>query len=217
MASPLEEILNSVSKQVIGYLPNLLAGAVLIGIGWLLGWLAKRIVVQMLTVLRFDRLLRRFSWSGGLSKVDVRSAIYEWIGSSVFIIVFLVLVNASLDALKLTTLSTILSQGVLFIPKLVIALLLLGTGWVLAAWIAGIIQRALVKEEVPRATLIARFAKTVMMLFFSAMALTEIDIAREIVVLGFGVTMITLGGITIVLTTVGARSFVARVAKRREE
>jgi hypothetical protein len=217
MASPLEEILNTVSKQVIGYLPNLLAGAVLIGFGWFLGWLAKRIVVQVLTVLRFDRLLRRFSWGGSLSKVDVRSAIYEWIGSFVFLIVFLVLVNASLDALKLTTLSTILSQGVLFIPKLVIALLLLGTGWVLAAWIAGIIQRALAKEEIPRATLIARFAKTVMMLFFSAMALTEIDVAREIVVIGFGVTMITLGGITIVLTAVGARSFVARVAKMRKE
>jgi hypothetical protein len=217
MASPLEDILNSVSKQIIEYLPNLLAGAVLIAIGWLLGWLAKRIVVQMLTVLRFDRLLRRFSWSSSLSKVDVRFAIYEWIGSFVFIIVFLILVNASLDALKLTTLSTILSQGVLFIPKLVIALLLLGIGWVIAGWIGGIIQRALAKEEVPRATLVARFAKTVMMLFFSAMALTEIDIAREIVIIGFGVTMITLGGITIVLTTVGAKSFVARVLDSRRE
>jgi hypothetical protein len=217
MASPLENILNSISEQVIGYLPNLLAGIVLIGIGWLLGWLAKRVVVQMLTVLRFDRLLRRFKWSISFLKADVRFAVYEWIGNFAFLVVFLILFNASLDALKLTTLSTILSQGVLFIPKLAIALFLLSFGWVIAGWIGGIIQRALAKEDVPRTTLIVRFAKSVMMLFFSAMALTEIDVAREIVVIGFGVTMITLGGITIVLTSVGARSFAARVKKSREE
>jgi Mechanosensitive ion channel, conserved TM helix len=217
MASPLENILNSISEQVIGYLPNLLAGAVLIGIGWLLGWLAKRIVVQMLTVLRFDRLLRRFKWSSSFSKADVRFAVYEWIGSAVFLVVFLVLFNASLDAMKLTTLSTILSEGVLFIPKLVIALVLLSLGWIVAGWIGGIIQRALVKEDVPRTTLIVRFTKAVMMLFFSAMALTEIDVAREIVVIGFSVTMLTLGGITIVLAGVGAKSFVARVLEDREK
>jgi hypothetical protein len=217
MVSPLENILNSISEQVIGYLPNLLAGAVLIGIGWLLGWLAKRIVVQMLTVFRFDRLLRRFKWGSGFSRSDVRFAIYGWIGNLVFFIVFLTLFNASLDALRLTALSTILSQGVLFIPKLVIALLLLSMGWVIAGWIGGIIQRALAREEVPRATLIARFAKSVMMLFFSAMALTEIDVAREIVVIGFSVAMITLGAITVVLTGVGARSFVARVREGRKQ
>jgi hypothetical protein len=215
MASPLENILNSISAQVIGYLPNLLAGAVLIAIGWLLGWLAKRIVVQMLTVLRFDRLLRRFKWSTSFSKADVRFAIYDWFGNFAFLVVFVVLFNASLDALKLTTLSMILSQGVLFIPKLVIALVLLGMGWVITGWIGGIILRALTKEDVPRATLIVRFAKSVMMLFFSAMALTEIDVAREIVIIGFGATMITLGGITIVLASVGARTFAAHVKKSR--
>jgi hypothetical protein len=217
MNSPLENILNKISEQVIEYLPNLFAGAVLIGIGWLLGWLAKRIFVQMLSVLRIDRLLRRFKWGAAFSKADVRFVFYEWIGSAVFLVVFLILFNAALDALKLTTLSGILSQAVLFIPKLAIAFLLLGLGWVVAGWIGGIMQRALAKENVPRSTLIVRFAKSVMMLFFSAMALTEIDVAREIVVIGFGVTMLTLGGISIVLTSAGARSFVAHVRKSKEE
>jgi hypothetical protein len=217
MNSPLEKALQSVAERFIAYLPNLAAGLVLIAMGWVLGWLAKRIVVQVLLVLRFDRLLRRFTWGATFAKADVRYAFSEFIGSAAFLIVFLILLNASLEALQLTVLSDILIQGVLFLPKLIISAVILGLGWLLAGWIAGSIQRALAKESVPRATLIARFTKVGTMLFFSAMALTELDIAREIVVIGFSVTIITLGALVIVLAVVGGKRMVSAILDTLEE
>ena len=211
MPTPLESILNRMYDQVLGYLPNLFAALVLAGIGWALGWLAKRIVVQMLTVLRFDRFVRNFAWGQSLVKADVRFAIYDAIGSLMFLIVFLILFSESLEALRLPVLSAFLSGVVKSVPTFVIALLLLGLGWVVAGWLSTIIQRALAREEVPRATLIARFAKAVIILFFSAMALTELNIAREIVVIGFAVTMVTLGGMAVVLTAHAARTWVSTI------
>ena len=105
----------------------------------------------------------------------------------------------------------------MFIPKLLIALVIFGFGWLLAGWIATSIQRALTREDVPRATLIARFAKSGVMLFFSAMALTELDIAREIVIIGFSVTIITLGVLAIVMTTLGGKRFVSKMLESLEE
>lgn len=84
-------------------------------------------------------------------------------------------------------------------------------------WIAGIIPRALVNEDVPGASLIAQFTKLVLMLFFSAMALTELDIAREIVIIGFSAIIITLGVLSIVFTAVGGKTFVAKIIKSLEE
>jgi hypothetical protein len=217
MDSPLEKALYNFTEKLIGYLPNLVAGIVLIAIGWFLGWLVKRIVVQVFLVLRFDRLLRRFKWGAGFAKADVRYAVAEFIGNGTFLIVFLILLNASLEALQLTVISDVLKQGVLFIPKLLVAIVIFGLGWLLAGWIAGSIQRALSKEEVPRSTLIARFTKVVIMLFFSAMALTELDIAREIVVIGFSVTIITLGALTIVMTAMGGKRFVSKILETLEE
>jgi len=217
MNSPLEKALQSVTERFIAYLPNLAAGLVLIAMGWVLGWIVKRIVVQVLLVLRFDRLLRRFAWGATFAKADVRYAFSEFIGSVAFLIVFLILLNASLEALQLTVLSDILIQGVLFLPKLIISAVILGLGWLLAGWIAGSIQRALAKESVPRATLIARFTKVGTMLFFSAMALTELDIAREIVVIGFSVTIITLGALVIVLAVVGGKRMVSGILDTLEE
>jgi hypothetical protein len=217
MTSPLEDVFYRVGEKIVAYLPNLVAGVVLMIIGWVLGWLLKRIIVQVLVVLRFDRLLRRFRWGAGLAKADVRYALFEAIGNVAFLVIFLILLNASFDALQLTVLSNLLEKGVLFIPKTVIALVIGGLGWLLASWIAGALQKALAKEDIPRATLIARFSKGVLLLFFSAMALTELDIAREIVVIGFSVTIVTLGILTIVLVAVGGRTFVRKLLESLEE
>jgi len=217
MNSPLEKVFYSATEKLIAYLPNLVAGVVLIGMGWFLGWLVKRIVVQVLAVLRIDRLFSRFKWGAGFAKADVRHAFLEFVGNGAFLIVFLILLNTALEALQLTVLSSVLVRGVLFIPKLLISVMIFGFGWLLAGWIAGTMQRTLTKEEVPRATLIARFAKAVIILFFSAMALTELDIAREIVIIGFSVTIITLGILAIVMTTIGGQRFVSKILETLEE
>jgi hypothetical protein len=217
MDSPLEKALYGVADKFIAYLPNLVAGIVLIAFGWFLGWAVKRIIVQVLLVLRFDRLLRRFKWGAGFGKADVRFAFAEFLGNGAFLIVFLILLNASLEALQLTVLSEVLKQAVLFMPRLLIAGVIFGLGWLIAGWIAVGMQRALAKEEVPRSTLIARFAKVVMMLFFSAMGLTELDIAREIVIIGFSVTIITLAVLSIVMTTIGGKRFVSKILQTLEE
>ena len=60
-------------------------------------------------------------------------------------------------------------------------------------------------------------AKVSCLLFFSAMALTEIDIAREIVVIGFSVTIITLGILAIVMTAIGGKGFVSKILETLEE
>lgn len=217
MDTSLGGIFYGATEKIVAYLPNLVAGIVLLAVGWFLGWLIKRIVVQTLVVLRFDRLFRRFRWGTGLSKADVRYAFFEFIGNLAFVVVFLVLLNAALQALQLTVLSTVLQQGVLFIPKLLLAALIFGLGWFIAGWIAGSVRRALVKEEVPRASLIARFVKAMIILFISAMALTELDIAREIVVIGFSATVITLGVLSVVIAVLGGKRFVSKMLETLDE
>ncbi len=217
MNSPFEQALSSVTEKFIAYLPSLLAGLALVIVGWVLGWIVKRIVVQLLSVLKPDQLVRRFRWGAAFSKADVRLALYNFIGNGAFLVVFLIMLNASLGALQLTMISAVLEQGVLFVPRLLVAAVILGIGWLLATWIAATLRRALMKEEIPRATLIARFTKGVIMLFFSAMALTEIDVSREIVVIGFSVTIVTLGVLVIVMTTMGGKQFVAKILETLEE
>lgn len=201
---------SSLSQSIIDYFPHLVAGIVLIILGLLGGWILKRIVYQVCVIFRLERLLRSFRWGGEFDKADTRHALFNAIGNTVFVLVFLVFLNAALAALNLTILSGMIEKGVDIIPRFVVSVLILGAGWLIARWVAVSIRRGLGREGVPRATLIARFAKGVTLLFFSAMALVELDIAREVVIIGFSVVMVTLGALAVIVVSTGGRNLVRK-------
>src|SRR3972149_6698734 len=161
-------------SQIINYLPSLLAGIILLLVGWFIGWIAKRITIQILVILRFERLFLRLQWRRALSKADIRYAVFNLLGNFVFFIVFLIL----------------------------------GIGWIIAGRVSNSVYNALLKEDVPHFSIISRFVKFVSLLFFASMALVEIDIATQIVVIGFTTIMISLGIILITIILLSGKSFI---------
>ena len=160
----------------------------------------------MLAILKVEKLFIRLQWRRALSKADIRYAVFNLIGNVVFFIVFLIFLNSALDAMRLTVLSTLIQQGVIFIPKLIVALFILGIGWIIAGRVSNSVYNSLIKEDVPQYSIISRFVKFVTVLFFAAMALVEIDIAPQIVIIGFTTIMISMGLIAITLVILGGRS-----------
>jgi hypothetical protein len=203
MTNTFQEQLSALGQRIIAYLPNLLGGILLLLLGWLVGWIVKRIIIQLLVILRIDRLFIRLRWRSSLSKADLRYALYNLIGNVGFFIIFLVFLNSALTALKLEALSKLIEQGVLFVPRLIVALIILGVGWLIAARTGNAVYFALVKENVPRGSLIARVAKFVLILFFSAMALVELRVAREIIIIGFGALALTIGVSSVLVVAAG--------------
>ena len=195
------------ADNIIAYLPNLLAGIILVLIGWIAGWMIKRVLVQVSILLRIRSFIRRSRWEADFAKADVRHGLYNFIGNIGYTLIFLLFLDNALIAWKLTILSDLLSKGILFLPKIIIAVSIFGLGWLLAFWTEKSMYKTLYKEEIPRATLIARFIKVIVLLFFSAIALVELDVAREIVIIGFATIFITLGAISIVITAVGGKRF----------
>jgi hypothetical protein len=205
------------ARSIVDYFPSLVAGLALILLGILAGWLIKRIVYQLCVLLRLDRLLRSLRWGGEFSKADIRHALFNAIGNAAFVLVFLVFLNAAFAAMQLLILSNLIEKSVAIVPRLLVSLLIFGIGWFIARWAALMVRRALGKEGVPRATLIARFSNAVILLFFSAMALVELNVAREIVIIGFSVIIITLAVLTVIIVTIGGRELVSRTLASLDE
>ncbi|MBE0665706.1 MAG: hypothetical protein IH584_07755 [Candidatus Aminicenantes bacterium] len=187
-----KELINDLGQKIIAFMPNLLGGLLLLLLGWFIAWIAKRIIIQILVILRFDRLFIRFRWKSSLTKADIRYALYNLIGNIAFVIVFLIFLNSALAAMKLTILSSLIEQGVLFIPRLIVALVIFGIGWLIASRTANAVAHSLLNERVSGASLFAKLLKFIIVLFFSAMALVELNIAKEIVLIGFGALLLTL-------------------------
>lgn len=205
MSERTQALFQSLFEKFINFLPDFFAGILLILIGWFLAWFVKRVLMQVFVILRLERFLTRLRWGEDFSKADVRYGFYSFLGNIGFFIVFLIFLDDAMVLWKLTILSDFLKQGIFFIPRILASLTVFGIGFLISSWAAGSIQRGLKREDIPRTTLISRYIKAVVLLFFSAMALAVLDIAREIVTIGFATAIITLGAVTVIFTSVSAR------------
>jgi Mechanosensitive ion channel, conserved TM helix len=200
-----------IGKEIIGYLPNLFAGILLIVIGWFLGWFLKRIIIRVAVLLRLERFLTRMRWGEDFSKADVRYGFYNFLGNIAFFIVFLIFLDNAFRAWKLAVLSDLLERGIYFFPKIVLAMAIFGIGWLIASWAARSALKALHREDIPRTSLIARLIKAALIILFSTMALIELDIARQVVIIGFVTIFVTAGILIIVLAALGGKEFIQKI------
>ncbi len=168
-------------------------------------------------ILRVDRFLKRSPFEAEISKADVRYSLYNLIGNIGFVIIFLIFLDNALLAWKLNILSDLLSKGILLLPKIITASVIFGLGWVLASVLQISVFKALSREEIPRASLISKFTKSLLLIFFSAIALVELDFAREIIIVGFATIFITLGAIAIVMTAISGKDFIKRIGDSIKE
>jgi hypothetical protein len=210
MNEKLHPLFLELTKKFIAFLPTLFTGIILLIIGWFLGWLAKRLVIQISVILKLERFLVRFSWGRVFSKADVRYGLYRFIGNIVFIIIFIIFLYFALTVWDLKYLSDLLARGISLLPKATTALIVFCSGWFIANWTGKSIQRALLHEHVPGSMLISYFAKLSLIILFSAITLFELNIAREIVMIGFATIFITLGAIAVVITAYKGKEFLKK-------
>jgi hypothetical protein len=220
MSDRLQAVFVELTNKTIGFLPTLFAGILLLLIGWLIAWFAKRLVVQICIILKLERYLVKFSWGSAFSKADVRYGLYNLLGNIAFLLIFLVFFDFALVTWNLKLLSDLLGKGIFYIPKVITALAIFSAGWLMSLWAAHALQKLLIKEGIERATLIALYAKALIIILFAAMALVELNIAREIVIIGFATIFVTLGAIAVVLTAIGGKVFMKQLmdpSEKKEE
>ncbi len=211
METHIQDQFLGLADNLLAYMPNFIGGLLLLLVGWLAGWIVKRLLVQFSIILRVDRFLKRSGFEAEISKADVRYSLYNIIGNIGFFLIFLIFLDNALLAWKLNILSDLLGKGILFLPKVIVASAIFGIGWLLASWAQISVLKSLLREEIPRASLISKFVKSILLIFFSAISLVELDVAREIVIIGFFTIFVTLGAITIVITSAGSKNFLKKL------
>lgn len=198
-------------QDMVAFLPSLLAGIVLLLVGWLLAWMAKRVVVRIAVILKLQRFLTTFRWGDDFVKADIRYGLYGFLGSIVGAVVFLIFLESAFEAWHLKIFSKMVATGISVFPRVLSASIAFGAGWLISLWAAKSVQRMLLHEHVPGATLIARTTKVILIVFFSAMALIELDMARPIVLVGFSAFVVTLGALLVVVAVPVGRDVIERL------
>ncbi|MGE0354011.1 MAG: hypothetical protein AB7I33_10990 [Gemmatimonadales bacterium] len=172
-------------ERLSGYLPTLVAGLLVVVVGIVLGWLVKRAVVRILVWLRLDRLGGRFGWRSAFGKGDVRAALYNVIGGAAMAVVILVFLDNALQIWGLVVLTRLVDNIVFYLPNVALAALIVAVGVLLANLLAVRVEEALDEEEFSHARLVGKILKGVLLAVVGALALWQLDFARQIVLAAF--------------------------------
>ncbi len=188
LLAPLEQL----GRQLLAVLPNIMAMAIIIGLGFVVAWGVGHTVERLLRVVRLDHLCHRLGINAALMRGGVKSDPSYLVGRAVYWIIVAFATIAGLGALNLQPVNQFAQSFLAYIPHILTAAVIVVVGYLLSNFIAQAVLIAAVNASLPPARLIAVMSRWGVQLFALAMALEELGIAASVVVVGFG---ITFGGI----------------------
>lgn len=174
------------------FIPNLIAGIIILLIGVIFGSIAKKIITQLSNTLKIESYLkqygvpearREFTWTNILSEVT------RW-----FVIVIFLVPTAEVWGLPQVT--SILNTFLIYLPNVFVAAIIVLIGFVVAGLIHDVVLASASKFSAQSSQAIASFAKWTIIVFMFLAALTQLGIAKDLIQILFTgfVAMIALAG-----------------------
>ena len=165
---------------VVQYLPQILAALVVFLIGWIVGTILYRIVVEIVKVLRVGDALRAAGLNDAARSAGFNLDIGRFLATLVMWFVVIVFLVAALDILGLSRVTIFLQQVVLlYLPQVIVAVLILILAAVVAEVVKGLVASSARAFGAHTGNLAGSVAKWAIWLFAVIAALTQLGIATE--------------------------------------
>ena len=169
----------------------------ILGIGWICALLLRKASSKLLKALGFDVLSERVGLKGVLEKGGIKRSPSALIGFAFYWLILLSTLVMVFNALNLEIASLLLRQSVLYVPKIIVALVLLSLGSFLSHFVARFVESTSRVANVPFPETLAKIAGYAIIGMAAMMALETLSIATEIVtwtfVIIFGVVPVLAG------------------------
>jgi hypothetical protein len=167
-------------------LPRILTTASIVAVGWVIAWALKWAVRWILIWSRFNHFCERIGVAAVLKTADLPPADIL-VSLIVFWLVWVGFLLSGVDVLGFTALEGMVRNFALFVPRLVVAIVILVLGVVCAnfAWRATLI--AAVNARIPSPRVVSGAVRALVLILAGAMALDQIALARTIVLTAFAI------------------------------
>jgi hypothetical protein len=215
------EPLEGFYEKVLHFLPNLLVAVVILILGVVLALISRVALGKLFRAVGVDRFFERYGTAelikkGGLK--DPVSALLAKFFAWVIVVIFAVI---SMRTLEVITIGQLLESFLLYLPSVFTALLVLLFGYLLSNFLGRAALIASVNAGIRVAGVIGKFVKLLIVTLSATMALEQLGIGRETVVLAF---TIVLAGIVLALALAFglggrdlAREYLEKKIRGREE
>jgi hypothetical protein len=183
-------------EKILGFLPNFLASVLIFAVGIILAWAIKVLLFRIFKALGMDRFFERTGTAdllkkGGLGE-SVAALLSRLIGWGI-LIVFAVI---SMRALEIPTVERLLERFLIYFPNIFVAGVIVLFGYLAGNFLGRAALIASVNAGIRFSGMIGRFVKYLVFVLAATMALEQLGIGRDTVIITFS---LIFGGIVLAM------------------
>jgi hypothetical protein len=200
--------------RVGDFLPRILLAILILLGGWIVAKMVRFAVVKGLRAVNFNVLTERAGMDGFLRDGGIRSDTTEILALIVYWLVILASLVIAFNLLGLTYITDLLGRIVWFLPKVMVALLILAFGAYFARFVGNAVMAYCRNIKLQDADILGRIAQYAILAFVVLIALDHVDIGGEIVQRTF---LIVLAGLVFALALafgLGGKDWAAEMLER---
>ncbi|KPK19595.1 MAG: hypothetical protein JSU71_10925 [Betaproteobacteria bacterium] len=203
-----------VLSQIGAFLPRLaLALAVLVA-GWLLAKVIRFAVVKAMRAVNFNVLTEHAGIDGFLRQGGIESDTTDIFGTLIYWLVIFATLVIAFNGLGLTYITDLFGQVVLFVPKVIVALLILAFGAYFARFIYNTVVAYCSNVGIQDAELLGKLSQYAIVVFVVLIALDQMNVGGDIIRQSF---LVILAGVVFALALafgIGGQRWAAGLLER---
>lgn len=171
----------SVLGQIANFLPKIIGALIIFWLGLLVANWAKKLVVQLLTAIDLNKLLKNTGIHQFLARAEIPHALEEIIGQLVRWTIILIFFITTMNLLGLQAVSTTLAVILGYIPNVIAAIFILMLGILVAGLLEGVVKGALLEFDAKMGRMLGKVTSYTIMVFSILAALSQLKIAEQFI------------------------------------
>ncbi len=178
--------------QIGAYLPRLAIALGVVVVGWLLAKAFRIGVVRGLRAFNFHVLTERAGIDGFLQQGGTEKDTTDLVGSLAYGLVLLISLIVAFNSLGLTQVTDLLGRVLLFVPRILVALVVLVFGSYFARFVGNTVQAYCRNANIGDAELLSSLVRYGILSFVLLLSVDSLDIGGRLIQQTF---LILLGGV----------------------
>ncbi len=192
-------VVNNITDQwanIINVLPNLIGAILIVFIGWVFAFILRKVTVATLKKIGFDRISNDVGMLSVMDNAGFNQQPSHIAGKIIYwLILFMFMVPAA-DTLGFDDLVQLIKSIVSFLPKLIIAIVILLLGSMFAKFVKDTITNSSLFSNVSASATIANSIYVVIIASIILMALEQLNINTQLL---HSIMMLSIAGIVVAL------------------
>ena len=190
------EPLKAVLLQIGQFLPRLALALVVLLAGWLLARFVRYAVVRGLRAINFHILAERAGLDGFLRQGGIATDTSAILALLVYWVIIFAALVIGCNGLGLTYITELLGRIVAFLPRVIVAVLIIAFGTYFARFVGDTVGTYCRNARFPDAELLSRLTRYAILAFVLVIALDHLNLGVDIVRESF---LIVLAGVVLAL------------------